>query len=99
MAEHEIFLSVPTYGVRYSNVAFETRNNGALLGRLPVSSGDLEWRLPNEMNREAIRSDGKTSRKSWPNVLNGHSNLESSRRTPISKDPIRVLTVLLCTDN
>ena len=54
MAEHEIFLTVPKYEVQNADVEFEIRSNGTLLGRLFVSRGDLEWRLPNEQRGHAI---------------------------------------------
>ena len=44
MAEHEIVSRIPTIEVLNTDVEFDVRSDGKLLGRLLVSRGQLEWK-------------------------------------------------------
>ncbi len=44
MAEHEILSKIPQMEVVNTDVEFEVRSDGKLLGRLLVSRGQLEWK-------------------------------------------------------
>jgi len=44
MAEHEVYISqLPRLDIQYSDVEFEIRSDGELLGHLGISRGTLSW--------------------------------------------------------
>lgn len=50
MAEHEIFMSMPTKIVLNKDTEFDVYSDAAMLGTLKISRGTVEWRPRNFTN-------------------------------------------------
>jgi hypothetical protein len=51
MAKHRVFADMGTFDVGMVDVVFKVKRDGALLGRLKVSQGGVEWQEGRAVNR------------------------------------------------